>query len=106
MNNTIEWWQKIGNSENWENKVFTIGRRAGKSTYVQMYINEILQEQQMRVLNKKHWPHQFKMDSKRDIAEMERWCYNNLKSANWRNYGTFFAFKNQADASYFLLFWS
>ena len=105
MNKTIEGWQK-GDSGNWENKVFTMGRGVGKSLFLEKYIKGILQESQMRVLNKKYWPHQVTMDYKKDIDKMERWCYNNLKSANWRNYNRMFAFKRQEDASYFLLIWS
>lgn len=105
-NSTITYWQKE-HGKDWETITthMHMGRGIGKSTYTQTYINGILQEY-MQVLNKKYWPHQFKMDYSKDIDKMERWCYANLKSANWRNYGTYFAFKKQEDASYFLLMWS
>lgn len=103
MTETFKWWQKDLTSGDWIQKV-QIGR--GKSAFTQTYINGLLQESQIRVLNKKYWPHQFKMGYIKDIDKMERWCYNNLKSADWRNYGTFFAFKKQEDASYFLLMWT
>lgn len=45
----------------------------------------------MRVLNKKYWPFQHTVSNK---ADAEKWCYENFKSANWRNVGVTFAFKN------------
>jgi hypothetical protein len=104
---TVNYWYKEGTSGSW-NQVNTImyGRNVGKSTFQQEYINGILQES-MRVLNKKYWPYQTKIDRTKHSTEMlERWCYDNLKSANWRNYSNMFAFKRQEDASYFLLMWS
>lgn len=72
---------------------------------------QILQEQAnqrnqahvMRVLNKKYWPHQIKVND--DSGAIERWCYENFKSANWRNVGTYFAFKRGEDATLFSLRW-
>ena len=56
----------------------------------------------MRVLNKKYWPHQHTVSNK---ADAERWCYENFKSANWRNVGETFAFKNETDCTFFMLKW-
>ena len=36
-------------------------------------------------------------------VRLERWCYENLKSANWRNDGLYFVFKREQDASMFVL---
>jgi len=61
----------------------------------------------MRVLNKKYWPFQYKVvpekDAGRQVAELERFCYEHFKSGNWRNYGLHFAFKRQSDATFFVL---
>lgn len=57
----------------------------------------------MRVLNKKYWPFQHTVSNK---ADAEKWCYENFKSANWRNVGVTFAFKNGHDATLFALKWS
>ena len=59
-----------------------------------------LKEYIMRVLNKRYWPYQHKVANMQDA---ERWCYENLKSANWRNVGTVFAFKRGEDLTFFLL---
>lgn len=58
----------------------------------------------MRVLNKKYWPHQVKINNNFD--EAERWCYDNLKSCNWRNVGTHYAFKKGDEATMFALKWT
>jgi len=58
----------------------------------------------MRVLNKKYWPYHVTVNN--NTGELERWCYENLKSANWRNVGQYFAFKRGADATMFSLKWS
>ena len=64
----------------------------------------------MQVYNKKYWPHQFRMLPKEDVweqkNELERFCYDNFKSGNWRNNGLYFVFKRQTDATLFLLKWS
>lgn len=97
---TLAYWKK----ENSKWTHITEIRSGGKT--LETYVDDILQEN-MRVLNKKYWPYQFTMDRKKhNIDELERWCYDKFKSANWRNYGNLFAFKQQHDASYFLLFWS
>lgn len=61
----------------------------------------------MRVLNKKYWPHQYKIlpevDPQEQMIRLERLCYDNFKSGNWRNYGLYFCFKKSEDASWFLL---
>ncbi|MFY8211432.1 MAG: hypothetical protein ACOVLB_02020 [Candidatus Nanopelagicus sp.] len=104
---TLTYWMKEGNSGSWD-QVTTVmyGRNVGKSIFQQEYINGILQES-MRVLNKKYWPYQTKIDrTKHSIETLERWCYDNFKSANWTNYNNTFAFKRQEDASYFMLMWS
>lgn len=58
----------------------------------------------MRILNKKYWPHHVPV--KADTVEVERWCYENFKSSEWRNVGSYFAFKRGADATVFTLRWS
>lgn len=69
------------------------------------YVNGILEEP-MRTLNKKYWPFQFKINTKHDPYDVERWCYERFKSANWRNYGRMIAFKRQEDATIYALIWS
>ncbi len=64
----------------------------------------------MRVFNKKYWPHQIRMSTGGDpnlptVGDLERWCYENFKSANWRNLGYYFVFKNGPDATLFTLKW-
>ena len=72
--------------------------------YVQRYANGVLEEP-MRVLNRKYWPFQFVITN-HDIYDIERWCYENLKSRNWRNYGRMIAFKTSADATLYSLRWA
>jgi hypothetical protein len=62
------------------------------------------EEYLMRVLNKKYWPHHVQVGS--NAGEVERWCYENFKSSEWRNVGTYFAFKKGADATAFALKWT
>lgn len=62
----------------------------------------------MRVFNKRYWPHQLRVLPEKDdpwaqSVKLERWCYENIKSANWRNDGLYFVFKREQDASWFLL---
>lgn len=54
--------------------------------------------------NKTYWPYQATVwwDDRYDI---ERWCYANLKSKNWRNYTQYFAFKREQDYLLFALRW-
>jgi hypothetical protein len=63
----------------------------------------------MQVLNKKYWPYQFRMlpdpDPWEQKVELERYCYDNFKSGDWRNNGLYFVFKRQADATLFALRW-
>ena len=59
----------------------------------------------MRVLNKKYWPHHVTLGPVK-IEQAERWCYERFKSSEWRNVGTYFAFKQGADAILFVLKWS
>lgn len=54
----------------------------------------------MRVLNKKYWPYQVVV---KDFEKSERWCYQNIKSSEWRNVGSYFAFKSGHDATMFAL---
>ena len=62
--------------------------------------------------NKKYWPYQYTMSydmvfrSSNNIKDVERWCYANFKSRNWRNKGRYFAFKRHEDYMMFLLRWS
>ena len=58
----------------------------------------------MRILNKRYWPHHVAIAD--DTGAKERWCYENLRSADWRNVGTYFAFKRGEDATLFSLRWS
>lgn len=71
-----------------------------------MYENSQLKNQEyiMRVLNKKYWPHHIKVED--DSGAKERWCYENFRSADWRNVGPYFAFKRGEDAVLFSLRWS
>lgn len=62
-------------------------------------------EHLMRVLNKKYWPVHITVGPTK-IADAERWCYANLKSSEWRNVGTYFAFKQEQDSIMFSLKWS
>ena len=55
--------------------------------------------------NKRYWPYQTTVNWNQ-IKEIERWCYSCMKSAHWRNYGQFFAFKREQDYTAFLLKWS
>lgn len=57
----------------------------------------------MRVLNKKYWPHHV---ATKEIIDAERWCYKNFKSSEWRNVGSYFAFKQGQDAMMFALKWT
>jgi len=57
----------------------------------------------MRVLNKKYWPYQIKITD--DVSDAERWCYQYFKSSDWRNVGSYFAFKQGDDATMFGLRW-
>lgn len=59
----------------------------------------------MRVLNKRYWPHHVSLGPTK-IADAERWCYENFKSSQWRNVGTYFAFKSGQDATVFTLKWA
>ncbi len=56
--------------------------------------------------NDKYWPYQFEIKSWYDIANAERFCYDNFKSRNWRNTIRYFAFKRKEDYMLFLLRWS
>lgn len=63
----------------------------------------------MRVFNKKYWPHQVRLNGKgteRSVDLLERWCYDNFKSANWTNIGYYFVFKREQDLTFFSLRWS
>lgn len=63
------------------------------------------EEHRMRYLNRKYWPFQVQVDRDKDWAKAERWCYENFSSKNWRNVGTYFAFKDGASATAFSLKW-
>jgi hypothetical protein len=109
---TVESWVQVDGT--WEHRTEAVTQMKDR-TLVQQYVNGILQTP-MRTLNKKYWPHQFflhQMESQaRNFKEypairqdIERWCYEQFKSANWRSYGMVFAFKRQADATLFALRW-
>lgn len=54
--------------------------------------------------NKTYWPYQATVWWD-DIYDIERWCYANLKSKNWRNHRQYFAFKREQDYFLFALRW-
>ena len=54
--------------------------------------------------NRTYWPHQATVWWD-DIYDIERWCYANLKSKNWRNRRQYFAFKREEDYLLFVLRW-
>ena len=58
----------------------------------------------MRILNKRYWPYQITTGN--DVEAKERWCYENLRSRDWRNVGPYFAFKRGEDATLFSLRWA
>jgi hypothetical protein len=58
-----------------------------------------------KYLNKTYWPHYHKFD-KFMYEDVDRWCYANFKSSNWRSiYGVHYAFKREEDFALFLLRW-
>jgi len=61
------------------------------------------EEHRNRVMNRKYWPYHVVVSG---IYEPQQWCYKNLKGRNWRNRGSYFAFKRQQDAMMFTLRWS
>jgi hypothetical protein len=83
---------------------------SGKSIFnVKTDYNDIKKMEQY--LNKTYWPYQYKIEMPlwaRDshTIEVDRWCYKNFKSRNWRSmYGTY-AFKRKEDFEWFLLRWA
>lgn len=62
----------------------------------------------MRVFNKKYWPHQIILQHTGVpyVDTLERYCYETFKSANWRNHGLYFVFKNGEDCTLFALRWA
>lgn len=64
----------------------------------------------MRTMNKRFWPYQFRMlphqNPEAQVQDIEKYCYENFKSGNWRNYGLYFCFKRHDDAILFALRWS
>jgi hypothetical protein len=56
------------------------------------------------VLNKRYWPYHIVV--RHNVSDVERWCYENFKSSEWRNVGTTFAFKRKEDYAFFMLRWS
>jgi len=64
----------------------------------------------MRYFNKKYWPYQVRLDTQVidkecTIQDLERWCYKNLKTQEWRNDIWYFAFKREQDYTFFMLRW-
>lgn len=53
--------------------------------------------------NTRYWPHVTQVNHRTLTRDVERWCYTNLRSGNWRNNGTWFAFKREQDYMMFLL---
>ena len=56
-------------------------------------------------LNDKYWPYQYELKDWQHIYMVERFCYSNFKSSNWRNRGRYFGFKRKQDYEWFLLRW-
>jgi hypothetical protein len=52
--------------------------------------------------NPNYWPHVKTLPWDK-MFKAERWCYDNLKSRNWRNQGVHFAFKREQDYMMFML---
>lgn len=67
--------------------------------------SQLDEEHRMRVLNKKYWPYHVDAQFIDNGKLQERWCYDNLKSSEWRNVGRYFAFKREQDAMLFTLKW-
>lgn len=59
----------------------------------------------MRVFNKRYWPHQVRLQERNPVDKMERYCYENFKTAEWRNLGHYFVFKRSEDLTLFALKW-
>ena len=60
--------------------------------------------------NKKYWPYQVRLSdlpnfSMRNVEPAERFCYDNFKTSEWRNVSWYFAFKHEADFTFFMLRW-
>ena len=65
----------------------------------------------MRVFNKRYWPHQARIatpviNREITIEDLERFCYDNFKSSDWRNIGWYFVFKRSVDYTFFMLKWT
>jgi hypothetical protein len=81
------------------------GKRSGM-------FSRIISDDVERYMNKKYWPYQYKFEfdfhwaRESQTIEIDRWCYKNFKSRNWRSmYGTY-AFKRKEDFEWFLLRWA
>jgi hypothetical protein len=44
-------------------------------------------------------------DAWEQVCRLEAFCIDNFSRGTWRNNGLYFAFRNQADATLFLLKW-
>lgn len=89
-----------GGSKFGEMASIAAGRQTGKS-----YYKTWLDQAYRNPFNTKYWPHHQRCTWS-DVHEIERWCYENCKSRNWRNLGQHFAFKRKEDYAYFILRWS
>jgi hypothetical protein len=76
-------------------------------TYAEVYAGSIYaQEVRAWYMKKKYWPYQYEFPMIPNRTDIERWCYKNFKSRNWRSmYGTY-AFKHEKDYTLFLLRWA
>ena len=71
--------------------------------YTSKYFEKI---KPVRILNRKYWPVSIKINDE-DYEKATRWCYENFKSANWRNINpSYFYFKREQDATLFSLRWA
>ena len=41
-----------------------------------------------------------------EVRDLERFCYDNFKTNEWRNEGYYFAFKQDTDYTFFMLRWN
>ena len=62
----------------------------------------------MRQFNRRYWPYQINVrpeERKLLTEDMERYCYDNFKTSDWRNDGRYFVFKREQDLTLFSLRW-
>jgi predicted HAD superfamily hydrolase len=70
------------------------------------YADSLIQKwYEEKEINETYWPYQHQIKDWKHIYTVERFCYDNFKSKNWRNRGRTFAFKRKQDYEWFLLRW-